>query len=191
MPIDAELRAILLKKIGGKEDSYQDNTVEVVLPMVHYFFPKVKIIWLRLPAKIESFESGKIISQIAAELNRNVNVLASADLTHYGANYGFSPQGRGQAALRWVREVNDAAFIKAVESGNSGEVLCCARQNFSSCSAGAVLGVMGFAEEEALASARLLEYSTSADADDSGDVPDSFVGYAAMVFNRNNQVKSV
>jgi len=49
-------------------------------------------------------------------------------------------------------------------------------------SAGAVLGAMGFAEETGLGRARLLEYGTSADTQDDGEVPDSFVGYAAMAF---------
>ena len=182
MPIDIDLRSVLLKELDGAEDRYRDNTIEVLLPMVHYFFPNAKLLWLRLPVKIDSFESGKIISQIAAKLKRKVNVLASADLTHYGQNYGFLPQGRGQTALRWVREVNDAAFIKAVESGSSSEVLQCAQRDFSSCSAGAVLGAMGFAEAEGLGHGRLLEYGTSADIEDGGEVPDSFVGYAAFAF---------
>jgi hypothetical protein len=182
MPIDNALRSLLLKEFDGQEDRYRDNTIEVLLPMVHYFFPKAQLLWLRLPANIESFKSGKAISQIAAKLNRKVNVLASADLTHYGRNYGFSPQGTGQEALRWVRDVNDAAFIKAVESGDPKEVLRCAKKDYSSCSAGAVLGAMGFAKEEGLKEVRLLKYATSADVGDEKGVPDSFVGYAAMVF---------
>ncbi|GBU29201.1 hypothetical protein R84B8_02765 [Treponema sp. R8-4-B8] len=182
MPIDAALRSALLKEIGGAKDIYRDNTVEVLLPMAHYFFPKANLLWLRLPAAIDSFESGKTISRIAAKLNRKVTVFGSTDLTHYGLNYGFSPQGSGEAALRWVRDVNDAAFIKAVESGDSEEVLRRAEEDYSSCSAGAVLGAMGFAKVEGLQKARLLAYATSADADKSA-VPDSFVGYAAFAFD--------
>jgi len=182
MPIDGELRGVLLKSIGGKEDRYRDNTVEVLLPMVRFFFPQARLLWLRLSAQNSSFEAGKIISREAAKLNRKVNVLASTDLTHYGVNYGFMPQGRGEVALRWVREVNDAAFIKAVEAGDSGKVLLRAEQDFSACSAGAVLGAMGFAQEEGLGGARLLEYSTSANVRDDEEKPDSFVGYAAMAF---------
>ena len=181
--IDSEFRSLLKNELNGAEDRRCDNTVEVLLPMVHYFFPDAKLIWLRLPAEIKSFESGKIIGQIAAELKRRVNVLASSDLTHYGSNYGFSPHGTGKAALKWVREVNDAAFIKAVESGESCEVLRCAQNDLSSCSAGAVLGAMGFAEELGLGSARLLEYATSADIKKNGEVPGSFVGYAAIAWN--------
>ena len=181
MPIDTELRSFLLKEFDGMEDRYRDNTVEVLLPMVRYFFPQAALVWVRFPDRLESFEAGKTISRVSAKLNRKVNVLASADLTHYGSNYGFSPQGSGKAALRWVREVNDANFIRAVESGDSGEVLRRAALDYSTCSAGAVLGAMGFAEAAGLGKARLLEYTTSADV--SGEEnPDSFVGYAAFTF---------
>ncbi|MCL2174956.1 MAG: AmmeMemoRadiSam system protein B [Treponema sp.] len=181
--IDKELRSVLMKELDGEEDNYRDNTIEVLLPMVHYFFPKAKILWLRLPAEIQSFNAGAVISAQAAKLQRKVNVLSSTDLTHYGLNYGFSPHGSGQEALRWVREVNDAKFIKAVESGNKDEVLRLAEHDRSSCSAGAVLGVMGFAAagKDAALKIKLLEYGTSADADD-GEIPNSFVGYAAMAY---------
>ena len=183
MPIDAEFRSVLFNKLGGEEDRYRDNTVEALLPMVRFYFPDAMLLWLRLPADMKSFKAGGVIASAAAKLNRKINVLASTDLTHYGRNYGFSPHGSGKAALRWVREVNDANFINAVESGNSDEVLRRAEKDNSACSAGAVLGAMGFAEAEGLGRARLLEYATSAAVnDEDGEVPDSFVGYAAMEF---------
>ncbi|MCL2764051.1 MAG: AmmeMemoRadiSam system protein B [Treponema sp.] len=180
LPIDIKLRNSLVRELDGKEDIYRDNTIEVLLPMVHYFFPDSKLLWLRLPSDMKSFTAGKIISQIASELKCRVNVLASTDLTHYGKNYGFSPCGRvkNDEALKWMRDVNDALFIKAVESQDSASVLRRAEYEQAACSAGAVLGAMGFAEEEGLGSASLLEYGTSADAEH--DVPDSFVGYAAL-----------
>jgi len=180
MPIDGQLRGALLESLDGREDRYRDNSVEVLLPIARYFFPQARLLWLRLSAQGASFEAGKVIAREAAKLKRKVNVLASTDLTHYGVNYGFSPHGTGKEALRWVREENDAAFIKAVEAGISGEVLRCAELDFSACSVGAVLGAMGFAEEQGLGGARLLQYATSADA--GGKIPDSFVGYAAMAY---------
>lgn len=185
MPIDKELRTVLQKELNGIEDKYRDNTVEVLLPMVRFFFPQAQLLWLRLPANIDSYEAGKQISLLAAKQGRKVNVLASTDLTHYGRNYGFSPQGTGSNALRWMKEVNDANFIHAVESGNPNEVLQRAQTDSSSCSVGAVLGAMGFAKAEGLGNARLLEYATSADVkEDDEDIPDSFVGYAAMAFRK-------
>jgi len=183
MPIDGELRALLLKELGGEEDRWQDNTIEVLLPMARFFFPNAMLLWLRLPAEISSFEAGKTLARAAEKLNRKINVLASTDLTHYGANYGFSPQGSGVAALKWVKEVNDRNFIRALESGDPQEVLRRASQDQSSCSPGAVLGAMGFSQAAGLGSASLLEYATSADAlSGEEQTPHSFVGYAACVF---------
>jgi MEMO1 family protein len=180
MAINAALRAALYKELDGKEDRFPDNTVEVLLPMARFFFPDASLLWLRLPAELSSFDAGKVIAAAAEKLGYSLAVLASTDLTHYGPNYGFTPHGIGPEALRWMREFNDRHFIDAVESGNPDAVLERAETDFSSCSAGAVLGAMGFAAAQGLGSARLLEYGTSAG--EGEEIPDSFVGYAAIAF---------
>jgi AmmeMemoRadiSam system protein B len=182
LEIDGEFRDILRRKLGDIPDNYRDNTVEVQLPMVKYFFPHSRLVWLRLPAEIRSFESGRIIADVGETLRRNFVMFASTDLTHYGDNYGFSPQGRGSGALEWVRAVNDAAFIRAVAAGDPHEVLRRAEEDGSACSAGAVLACLAFAQSRNAAPARLLDYGTSADSTGPG-VPDSFVGYAAMAWD--------
>jgi len=168
-----------------RPDNYHDNTVEVLVPMVHYFFPDSKLLWLRFPADLSSFDAGKLLAETAEILGRRLVVVASTDLTHYGVSYGFSPAGFGQPALDWVKNVNDAAFIDAALSGDPRHVLSRAEEDRSACSAGAVLGALGFVSSMGLPSrghsARLLDYSTSADAS-GGVVPDSFVGYAAIAF---------
>ncbi|MDR1637958.1 MAG: AmmeMemoRadiSam system protein B [Treponema sp.] len=204
MPMDGELRdaftAALERKarcsggIGWAPDRYRDNTVEALVPMVHFFFPRAKLLALRLPADSSSWETGALLSAGAAALGRKLAVLGSTDLTHYGANYGFFPQGRGEAALKWVREVNDRRFIQAVLAGDRAAVLERAEGELSACSAGAVLGAMGFAASPAQGEGpgktsardlvqgftpRLLAYGTSADAE---GTPDSFVGYGAIGF---------
>jgi AmmeMemoRadiSam system protein B len=181
MPVDAELRALLIKALDGKEDLHRDNTIEVLVPMLRFFFPGMALLWIRLPAELSSYDAGRVIGEYADKSGRKINVAASTDLTHYGYNYGFSPKGAGADALKWVKEVNDFNFISAVQSGDRKEVLRRAEQDKSSCSAGAVLGAMGFADYAGLGRAQLLEYGTSADAE-AGPVPDSFVGYASMAF---------
>jgi AmmeMemoRadiSam system protein B len=184
MKIDRELREEFSKHApvfnSVKPDRYQDNTVEILLPMVRYFFPDAELLWLRFPAGPSSFDAGKLLSECAKSLGRRIRVIGSTDLTHYGRNYGYSPKGTGKAALEWVKKVNDAALINAVLEGDPSRVLRRAEEDSSSCSAGAVLGAMGFAASEGAASVRLLDYRTSADVDD--EVPDSFVGYAAIAF---------
>ena len=182
LDIDVDLRGAFQKLIEIRPDYLKDNTVEVLLPMVHYYYPEAKLLWLRFPAAMSSFDAGKLLSEAATSLGRNLAVLASTDLTHYGDNYGFSPRGRGRAALEWAKKENDAAFIAAVLEGDPAMVLKCAEEDHAACSAGAVLGALGFASSKGAAERRLLEYSNSADVNEASqdEVPDSFVGYAAI-----------
>jgi AmmeMemoRadiSam system protein B len=188
---DGEFCSRLSAELGCRGDQYRDNTVEVLLPMVKFFFPRSRVAAMRFPADLESFERGKTIARIGAALGRRLVLLGSTDLTHYGDNYGFAPAGSGKKALDWVTNVNDAAFIAAALSGNPAETLARAEEDFSACSAGAVLACQGFAAERGAAAsgglaganrAELLIYATSADVTlaEGRDVPDSFVGYAAM-----------
>jgi AmmeMemoRadiSam system protein B len=186
--LDGELRNLLSKELNGSSDKYADNTVEVLLPMVKFFFPQARLLWVRFPAEISSLEAGKSLARCAKSLGREIKVLGSTDLTHYGPNYGFSPRGSGQQALDWVTTVNDRRFIEAALEGNPGAVLARAKGEKSACSAGAALGCLGFASETAAGAAAggagLLAYGTSADITlaEGGEIPDSFVGYAAIAW---------
>ncbi|MDR3122829.1 MAG: AmmeMemoRadiSam system protein B [Treponema sp.] len=182
MPLDRELGAEVSRALGCRPDRSGDNTVEVLVPMAHYRFPRAKLLWLRFPADKSAFDAGRELARVAARLGRKLAVLGSTDLTHYGENYGFSPRGEGEAALAWVREVNDAGFIEAVRSGDPDGILRRAEEDRSACSAGAVLGALGFALERGAGNARLAAYGTSAD-QSPGEVPASFVGYAAFCWS--------
>jgi AmmeMemoRadiSam system protein B len=188
MELDGELRKAFcaaLEQGAWAPDHYRDNTVEVLIPMARFFFPHARLLALRLPADLSSYKAGRLLAEAAGSLGRGLVVLGSTDLTHYGRNYGFSPHGRGPQALAWVREINDRRFIDAVLSGEGGTILKRAEEEMSACSAGAVLGVLGFVQGIAARSspgplAELLAYGTSAGIDDAGGIPDSFVGYAAI-----------
>ncbi|AEF85122.1 protein of unknown function DUF52 [Treponema primitia ZAS-2] len=208
LPVDREFALALGRALDCRGDRYTDNTVEVLLPMVHYFFPRAQALWLRLPAEAASLEAGREIARIAKKIGRRVAVLGSTDLTHYGENYEFSPRGKGEQALAWVRGVNDRRFIEAVLSGDPRAVLERAEEERSACSAGAVLGAIGFAGESGAPKGELLAYGTSADArgtlwlkpalqvargtslqvvDSEAsriEVPDSFVGYGAFYWRK-------
>jgi len=188
MDIDEKLRDAFSDALSAElkspaPDRYQDNTVEALLPMVHYFFPRAKLLWLRFPQELSSYEAGRLLAKSAGKLKKRVGILGSTDLTHYGENYGYSPKGRGKPALEWVKNVNDAAFIDAVLSGDSSGVLNQAVDKRAACSAGAVLGALGFAAFYGKTNAQLLDYRTSADIPDAGEMSGSFVGYAAISFN--------
>ena len=176
MKIDRELLGEFKNLNPTESDNYRDNTVEVLLPMVQYFFPSANLVWLRFPASISSFEYGKSLYKAAKILNRKLVIIASADLTHYGINYGFTPKGTGKLALQWVKNINDRALIDAILERDPDLVLKRANEDHSTCSAGPILGALGFANNEKT-EAKLLKYGTSADLDTGSS---SFVGYAAI-----------
>jgi AmmeMemoRadiSam system protein B len=196
MPVDCELRAIVKRDFSQAgmrcaPDNYADNTVEVLLPAVRRFFPAARLLWLRLGSGIKAALAGRLLARAAASLGRTVVLAGSTDLTHYGPAYNFCPKGLGNAALEWVKTVNDLRFIEAVISGAAADIsgaeemiLERAIAEKSACSVGAVLCAVGFASElrgAVCGDARLLAYSTSVEA--SGEDAGSFVGYAAMAFS--------
>jgi len=194
LPACRELRAEVKKALAEKlpalktgSDRYIDNTVEVQLPFVHYLFPQAEVLCFRAPQNSLSYETGRLIAESAAKLKKNAVFVASTDLTHYGQNYGWSPEGTGKSALQWVKETNDRRFIEAVLSLRPEIVLERAEKEKSACSCGAVLAALGFAgvKTGGKVKAELLSYTTSADvlAECGEKETDSFVGYAAIKFS--------
>jgi AmmeMemoRadiSam system protein B len=129
-----------------------------------------------MPAVLDSWEIGRIISRTVQSLGLSCVAISSSDLTHYGPNFGFEPHGRGMQALDWVRSVNDRRFLDAVIEGDPKMTLNCALKDQSACSPGAVIAGMGFATECKAHNAKLLEYATSADSRPAS----SFVGYGSI-----------
>jgi AmmeMemoRadiSam system protein B len=189
IPVNTQLRDLLFTEFNAQGDRYCDNTVEVLLPMVRFFFPRAHIVWMRLPAQTGSYTAGKTIAGYVKNLDYRVSMLASADLTHYGANYNFLPRGTGIQALKWVKEVNDARFIEALKQGKPDTVIQRAYDEKSCCSAGAVAGVMGFSRARGADTVELLEYNTSAA--QSIALPESFVSYAAISFTTGKPARSL
>ena len=153
----------------------QDNTVELQLPLVKYFFPKAKIIAIYLPPSEKAVKLGKVLAEITE--NIPAVVIGSTDLTHYGPNYGFAPKGTGKGALDWVKNENDANIIEAMLNMDAENTLFLANNEHSACSAGAAAGVMGYVRQKDFeCKGYLIDYYTSYDIKPC----DSFVGYVGI-----------
>jgi hypothetical protein len=161
------------------EDYEPDNSTELQLPFARHAFPRAELLALRVPPGPLALEVGRRLADYLAASGLRAVAVASTDLTHYGPNYGFEPKGRGAAALRWVREENDPAFIRALESGGGEAVLDVSHQRHCACSAGAVAALAEVARQRGLPF-QSLGYATSADVKP-GDATD-FVGYLAGVW---------
>jgi AmmeMemoRadiSam system protein B len=170
----------LMKRIDGKKESPTsgDNTVEVQLAMVKYFFPEAKLVAVRSPLSLKAEVLGKEVAEVAKKEGISILAIGSTDLTHYGPNYGFLNKGIGPVSVEWVKKENDKGFIDRALKMDAEGLLNHALENNSACSAGAVLSAM--ATSKALGSEKgvLLDYYTSYDI-----MPDnSFVGYAGIIY---------
>jgi len=115
--IDSDLAVGMVAEFpfcSGKRGSHyeQDNTIELQMPFIKYFFPDAKILPIGVPPAEKSLMIGERLVEMAEKTGKKLLVVGSTDLTHYGLNYGYTPQGRGKEALEWVRNENDRKIIE-------------------------------------------------------------------------------
>jgi hypothetical protein len=177
LPLATEFYEPLKKRLTLGEEYPGDNTIEVQLPLVKHFFPNARVLALRSPHSTQAVELGEAVAAVAQELKVSLLAFGSTDLSHYGPNYGWAPQGRGPAAVQWVKEVNDKRFIEASLKLDAPGMLRAAQEDQSACSAGGAVAAVAAARKLGAEKAVLTDYYTSYDV-----MPgDSFVGYAGIV----------
>ena len=180
--IEGEISSELAKKYPFEIETPQkftrDNTIELQLPFIKYFFKDVKIVPMGVPPVDESLNIGRDAVKIAKDLGLKVMVLGSTDLTHYGVNYGFVSHGIGDSAVDWVKNENDRKAVDAMLAMDPERVIKVASSNENACCAGAAATAISAAKELGASRAELVAYATSYDKSPG----DSFVGYAGIVF---------
>jgi AmmeMemoRadiSam system protein B len=170
----------LMKKIEVKRESPTsgDNTIEIQLAMIKYFFPESKLLAMRAPLSPKAEALGNEVAKIAKSEGISIYAIGSTDLTHYGPNYGFLAKGIGPASVKWVKEENDKGFVDRALKMDTTGLLKHALENDSACSAGAAVAAMATCKSMGAEKGILLDYSTSYDV-----MPDdSFVGYAGILY---------
>jgi hypothetical protein len=177
LPLATEFYEPLKRRLILKEEYPGDNSIEVELPMVKYFFPKAKVLALRLPPSEKALELGEALVAVAQDLKMSLLAFGSTDLTHYGPDYNWAPKGYGPEAVKWVKEVNDKEFVDAALKLDPSTMLKLATRDQCACSAGAAAAAVAVAKKLGANKAHLVDYYTSYDI-----IPrDSFVGYMGAV----------
>ncbi len=183
IPVDEKLASELRKKfeftIETPERFTRDNTIELQLPFIKYFFRDAKIVAMGTPPADSSLELGEAVADFSREMGLRIKVIGSTDMTHYGMNYGFSPKGSGPKALEWVRDVNDRQAIDAMLAMDPMRIIKEGLTNQNACCSGAAAAVMAAAKRLGADTAETLAYATSHDKSPG----DSFVGYAGIVMS--------
>jgi AmmeMemoRadiSam system protein B len=182
LKIDSDLAMQLSSEFAFSIETVSDyepeNTIELQLPFIKYFFPESKIVPIGVPPKTESLELAKRAVAIAKNLGRRTYVIGSTDLTHYGYNYGYTPKGVGDEAVDWVRNTNDKRVVDLMLEMNGEGVIQEALKSHNACCSGAAGAAIAAARELGATRSEKIEYLTSYDIR-----PDnSFVGYVGIVF---------
>ena len=167
------------------EGYYDDNAVEVQMPMVRHLWPEAPVLTFGVPPNDSAPQLGAEVLRLARQRGyEDVVIVGSTDLTHYGPNYDFQPHGRGFAGLEWVKTDNDPRVIEAMADMNAERVLWTAKRDQNACCAGAVAA--SIAAAGILGAKRGLQtaYTTSWDVRADGAAPTSFVGYVGMLLAR-------
>ena len=153
----------------------QDNTIEVLLPIVRYYFGEINITAIYLPPNPKTI---KLVEKLYDNFSKESVFIGSTDLTHYGPNYNFYHHDKNIEAVDWVRNVNDRRLIDLFVEMKTGDILDYALNNKAACSSGAALGAVVAAQKAGVKKGNLIGYGTSYDL----HPDDSFVGYTGIIY---------
>ena len=179
LPVDRPLTEAIARAVPTRpERGRGDNTVEVQIPMVHHFFPKSQVVAVHAPNGGASIPLAEAVVAAARELGRSIVTFGAADLTHYGAAYGFAPKGHGEEAVTWVKEENDREIVEVTLRMDAQGALESAQRRSNCCSSGAVAAAITTAAAVGANQPTLLDYYTSYDVDPGRNI----VGYMGVAF---------
>ncbi|TRZ48182.1 MAG: AmmeMemoRadiSam system protein B, partial [Dehalococcoidia bacterium] len=166
--IDSELgKQILATSSYLQEDSMAhqyEHSIEVQLPFLQYFKPDIRIVPIVLAYSSGDIykEIGKDIARAVKDLNKEVVIIASSDMTHYEPQ--SSAQRKDTQAIEAILDLNEDELLKRVDE-----------LNISMCGYAPTTSLISAAKELGATGAELVKYQTSGDT--SGDYS-SVVGYA-------------
>jgi AmmeMemoRadiSam system protein B len=179
---DGELAAALAAEAGLAPMSPtafpDENTLELQFPFIRYFFPEARLVAAGIPPSDLAQKAGEAVVDAARDLGREIKIVGSTDMTHYGPNFGFSPAGRGKAAVDWVAKENDGPAIDRLTALDVPGIVRQGLDRHSMCCCGAAAAAAAACKKKGAAKGICLDYATSYEISRS----DSFVGYCGMVY---------
>lgn len=182
LPVAEELARDVLRQFDFKRETPQrftpDNTIEVQLPFVQYLIDPPKMLAMGVAPAPQCLEIGRAVAQWALDHNQRIKIVGSTDLTHYGANYDFTPHGEGPQSVAWARDVNDRRVIDAMLAMDPELVLKEGLNHHNACCAGAVAAAIAAVRQLGARRAQLVAYASSYEKSPG----ESFVGYAGVVY---------
>jgi len=169
--IDSELGKKILAVSGYLQEDHiahqYEHSIEVQLPFLQYFKSDIKLVPIVLAHAGGAIykEIGKGIAKAIKELNKEVVIIASSDMTHYEPQE--SARRKDTQAIEAILDLNEDELLKRVQE-----------LNISMCGYGPVVSLISAAKELGAKEAELVRYQTSGDT--TGDYG-AVVGYAGII----------
>ncbi len=158
----------------------QEHAIEVLAPMLKYFWPDITIVPITVPPVASPVEVGRLIADLLKDRRDDYIFLASSDLTHYGESYGWMPAGLASDGFEWMKK-NDRQIIDLIIQMEGNRILDEVDTHQNACGPGAMAALVSAMSSYGIGQGHLVEYHTS-----HGDLPaESFqygVGYGGIVF---------
>jgi hypothetical protein len=180
--VDNELTNKIIAGISIKKRSPHkfpdENTFELQYPFIKYFYPDAKIVVCGVAPSFFAANIGRMAVEEAKSLSRNVRIIGSTDMTHYGPDFGFTPAGAGTKAVEWVKNKNDGKAIQALLKMDPSAIVEQGLANKNMCCSGAAAASVAACKKYGAVRAIELDYATSFEKSAAA----SFVGYAGILY---------
>ena len=162
----------------------REHSIEVEVPFIQHLLPNSTIVPIMIPVDDRSVDVGRSVGLACKDYGVTATFIASSDLTHYGPGFAFTPEGVGEEALAWAKDVNDRRMIDLMLAMRENDAVAEAIANCNACGAGAIAATIAASKAYGAGNATLLEHTTSYEVSrgySESPSPDA-VGYAAIVF---------
>jgi len=169
--IDSELAKQILAASSSLEEDDEahqsEHSIEVQLPFLQYFKRDIKLVPIIISsASSDTYrEMGKELARAIKELNREVVIIASSDMTHYEPQE--QAKEKDNQAIEAILDLNEDELLRRVDE-----------LNISMCGYAPTVALISAAKELGATRAELVKYQTSGDT--TGDYS-SVVGYAGII----------
>jgi len=192
--VDSAMANSIIDRVNGNVDTNPlaqegEHSIEVQIPFLQSVLgDKFKLVPISMGSYTHTVvrSLGEAIASSVKGSGKDVILIATTDMTHYGLNYGYTPAGLDPAqAKRWVYEV-DQKLIGLITAMKAEELLDTVNRNgYTMCGSGPVAALLVALSRLGVTEGKLLKYATSYDvAGGNEEEVDAMVGYAAIDFPR-------
>ena len=191
VPVDENLANVILENcdiiLDAPEAHEGEHSLEVQLPFLQHLY-NGKFAIVPIAIGMSDFEScqevGIAIAKAIKNTNKDVVIISSTDMMHYGTYYGYTPAGVKplEKVLEWIYQTDRQIIERIKKLDGEGVINYVFDQGLTMCGFAPVAAMIEAIKNIGKVEAKVLKYETSYDI--RGGDATAIVGYLAMAFYR-------